>query len=251
MSGDFRIEVFLMLASCGSFSTAARKLGITQPAVSQNIAELEAEIGRPLFLRSSSGSTLTPAGEAFKVYAEQISRLYQSVSTLYPQRLSGDSPLKIGAIPFIAEKLLPAVIERFLISDENALFEICSPDSASCDIRFNLGASSDTLFNKGSHISTLQAAVLRGTSPRNAVWLPYLKLLPKGVRADFASDSISLLREYSEKYGASLYIPELAFQQSESCTRLPFALDIFLEILSETTASRLFRDICVEVFPTI
>ena len=41
MLEDFRLKVFLTVESEGSFTKAARNLGISQPAVSQNIAELE------------------------------------------------------------------------------------------------------------------------------------------------------------------------------------------------------------------
>ena len=40
MLGDFRLKVFEALSATGSFTRAAEQLGISQPAVSQNIAEL-------------------------------------------------------------------------------------------------------------------------------------------------------------------------------------------------------------------
>ena len=46
-----------------SFSAAAEQLGTTQPAVSQRISALEAEIGTPLFRRLHRGVVLTPEGE--------------------------------------------------------------------------------------------------------------------------------------------------------------------------------------------
>ena len=41
MLDDFRLRVFMMVAAEGSFTRAAQHLGVSQPAVSQNIAELE------------------------------------------------------------------------------------------------------------------------------------------------------------------------------------------------------------------
>lgn len=52
---------------CGSFGAAARELGTTQPAVSQRVAALEAELGVALFERRPGGAALTPAGA--KLYA--------------------------------------------------------------------------------------------------------------------------------------------------------------------------------------
>ena len=65
MLEDFRLKVFMAVKSEQSFTKAARSLGISQPAVSQNIAELEKELGVALFSRSRGEVTLTPAGISF------------------------------------------------------------------------------------------------------------------------------------------------------------------------------------------
>ena len=45
MLQDFRLKVFMAVAEYGSFTKAAESLGVSQPAVSQNIAELERNLG--------------------------------------------------------------------------------------------------------------------------------------------------------------------------------------------------------------
>jgi len=59
-----RLAVFLAIVDEGSFSGAADGLGVSQPAVSQAIRVLEAELGAPLFHRVARGVRLTDAGEA-------------------------------------------------------------------------------------------------------------------------------------------------------------------------------------------
>ena len=59
---DFRLRVFVTVAELGSFSAAARELGVSQPAVSQNVAELERQVGSALFERNKSSLSITPAG---------------------------------------------------------------------------------------------------------------------------------------------------------------------------------------------
>ena len=58
-----------------SFSRAAARLHRTQPAVSQAIAKLEAELGEVLLERSSRDGTLTDAGEVLREYALKLLNL--------------------------------------------------------------------------------------------------------------------------------------------------------------------------------
>ncbi|HFH3086316.1 TPA: LysR family transcriptional regulator [Pseudomonas aeruginosa] len=59
------LESFVRSAECGSFSAAARRLGLTPAAISRNVAQLEANLGVRLFQRSTRRLTLTEAGERF------------------------------------------------------------------------------------------------------------------------------------------------------------------------------------------
>lgn len=59
------LESFIRSAECGSFSAAARRLGVTPAAVSRNVAMLERNLGVRLFQRSSRSLTLTQDGERF------------------------------------------------------------------------------------------------------------------------------------------------------------------------------------------
>ena len=70
-----QLEVFLAVAREGEFSRAAEKLYRTQSAVSQSIRKLEAELGEPLFDRSSRDGLLTDAGRVLQEYAERLLNL--------------------------------------------------------------------------------------------------------------------------------------------------------------------------------
>lgn len=83
MLEDFRLKVFCTLAHCGSFTSTARKLGISQPAVSQNIAELEKFSGVHLLRRSRSGVELTDHGRDFLKHAEAILSGYSSLEARF------------------------------------------------------------------------------------------------------------------------------------------------------------------------
>lgn len=65
------IRCFLALADTGSFTRAAERLALTQAAVSQQVRQLEAQLG-PLLLRRPRAIELTPAGQAFLDYCQEV-----------------------------------------------------------------------------------------------------------------------------------------------------------------------------------
>ncbi|MFM2346859.1 MAG: hypothetical protein RL654_1612, partial [Pseudomonadota bacterium] len=63
---------FSTLATCGSLSAAARELGITTPAVSKHLAQMEARLGVLLVNRTTRRMSLTPEGEICLAHARRI-----------------------------------------------------------------------------------------------------------------------------------------------------------------------------------
>ncbi|MDB5591741.1 LysR family transcriptional regulator [Enterovirga sp.] len=74
-----RLRYFEAVARCGSFSRASSELHVAQPALSSQIAELEADFGVRLFTRHSRGVVLTEAGDALLTRTEQILQLMEDV----------------------------------------------------------------------------------------------------------------------------------------------------------------------------
>ena len=67
-----QLRYFVTVAEDGQMTRAARRLHIAQPALSQAISQLEAELGIELLVRHPRGVTLTPAGEAFLPKARAV-----------------------------------------------------------------------------------------------------------------------------------------------------------------------------------
>lgn len=67
-----QLRYFQAIARCGSFSRASAELHIAQPALSSQVAALEAELGAQLFVRHSRGVELTDAGRLLEGRAEAI-----------------------------------------------------------------------------------------------------------------------------------------------------------------------------------
>jgi len=69
---DFRLQVFVKVAKRLNLTQAAQELGISQPAVSKHVQELELQYNTQLLDRSSNKVALTPAGRLFLIHAEKI-----------------------------------------------------------------------------------------------------------------------------------------------------------------------------------
>ena len=135
---DFRLRIFMAVAEKGSFTLAAKALGVSQPAVSQNIAELEKSLGAELFLRRKGSVTLTPKGAAFKEYAGRILYWYTATEMMFgPEgKLSANKPVRISADGFIASHILPQALSKLLAFNPSLTFSIRSESSGNnSDIR--------------------------------------------------------------------------------------------------------------------
>lgn len=111
---DFRLKVFCSVARHLSFTRAAKQLGVTQPAISSHIQELEQELGVQLFVRHSNHIELTAAGEALLYHAERILRDYEKLHydmRVHSRGLSG--VLRLGASTTIARYMLPECLASF------------------------------------------------------------------------------------------------------------------------------------------
>ena len=83
MLEDFRLKVFMTVAQEGSFTKAAARLNVSQPAVSQHISELERITGVKLFERLRGEVVLTGQGRIFQIYAGRVLDAYESTVSLF------------------------------------------------------------------------------------------------------------------------------------------------------------------------
>ena len=138
MFEDFRLRIFMAVAEKGSFTLAAKALGVSQPAVSLNIAELEKSLSAELFLRRKGSVTLTPKGAAFKEYAGRILYWYTATEMMFgPEgKLSANKPVRISADGFIASHILPQALSKLLAFNPSLTFSLRSESSRNdSDIR--------------------------------------------------------------------------------------------------------------------
>ncbi|MBR0232056.1 MAG: LysR family transcriptional regulator [Clostridia bacterium] len=114
---DIRLEsykVFYTAAECGSFSEAAKKLYITQSAVSQQIKALENELGALLFVRGRKGAKLTSYGELLFEYVNGALERIESAESLFSRMKTLDEgSVRIGAGDTLTRHFLIDIIKAF------------------------------------------------------------------------------------------------------------------------------------------
>lgn len=212
MIEDSRLKIFTTVASCCSFTLAAKELGISQSAVSQNIAELEKSLGAELFVRSRGKIALTPAGKSLIEYAERILYWYSAASSLFS---SGGNPahqahVTIEACSAAADCFLAPALARLLSVMPGLSFSIIpqpAPD-ADCRIHLSVHQGQIPIGESSTIIRTLpplalsssdDATLLRVTSPGMlppgyslACWSGYSGMLPPELRARVCLESPSV-----------------------------------------------------------
>lgn len=110
----YQLEYFVEVAREGSFTRAARRVGIVQPALSQQIKRLEQELGTPLLVRDRRRTRVTPAGGILLEHARQLLALAAHAR----ESIAGLAGLKHGrltlaAIPAVSAFQLPEQLNRF------------------------------------------------------------------------------------------------------------------------------------------
>ncbi len=108
------LRVFVEVARTGSFSTAARNLGLTQPAVSFHIRSLEKEYGCTLVDRSLGRCRLTETGQALLRHAQRILKAEEELAReMEGRRGEPCGLLSLAASNIPGEYILPRVLTRY------------------------------------------------------------------------------------------------------------------------------------------
>jgi len=109
-----QLEYFLAVAEFGRFTQAAEAVHVSQPALSQQIKKLEAELGTPLFERLGRGTELTEAGELLLPRARRIlSEVESADEAISELRGIKNGSVTVGTVQTTGEYLIPGVVSRF------------------------------------------------------------------------------------------------------------------------------------------
>ena len=110
-----QLRAFCEALRRGSISRAAEHLGLTQPAVSLNVRDLEHELGEALLVRTTAGVEPTPAGERLHALADPLVRDADSLLSDFARHLDLAPPdgVRVASSNAGAAFVLPAYLKRF------------------------------------------------------------------------------------------------------------------------------------------
>lgn len=193
---------FLEAYRAGSVTAAAHRLGVSQPAVSERLARLEAHVGEPLFERSSRGLTPTPAADRLSArVSEPVDRL-RAAWTTRPDDAVGTVRIG-GASDLVAARVVPA---------------LASLPARGITLRFTLGLAPDLLAALADGALDLVVAATRPTQPgirsRSLVDEEFVL-----VGAPSAARSLDPARLRDDPAGALADLPLVAYDEDLSIVR--------------------------------
>lgn len=231
------IEVFLAAAEEGSISSAARRLGASPSAISQQLSGLEAALGAALLDRSTRPMQITPAGAMFRKHAQTIVNVAaEARAELARADMSGLTTLRLGMIEDFDAEVTP----RLLTSLAN--------DLRGCRFLLETGASHRLLDQLEARALDMVVAADTGTDlAADADWIevhpllvePFVVVAPVGAIAadrDVAMQLQALpLIQYSARHHMGRMIgAHLARQNLRLAHR--FELDSYSAILAMVAA---------------
>jgi DNA-binding transcriptional LysR family regulator len=124
---NFRLKVFRAVARHLNFRMAAEELLLTQPAVTQQIKALEAELDVALFDRAAGRVTLSVAGAALLPFAERLAALANEAREAVAATSSSHAgTLTLGASQTIGQYLLPRLIAGFVVDNPKVEINVVS-----------------------------------------------------------------------------------------------------------------------------
>lgn len=254
------LQILIAVADAGSLSAASKRLRVTQPTVSRRIAELEAAVGEPLFVRTVSGATPTAFAERLLEPARRMAEWAAEVDrTAERAETRPRGSVRITAPPGIAFDFLapfaawmrPKLPEVFLEVVSTVEYVDLSRREADLALRFAPPAARDVktlaaldlevaAFGSPSYARSLP----RRPKPAEVQWIgwahpfehlspnPELARLIPGFRPVFASDDFIVQQRAAEEGLGAIFLGQVEHRFSTG-TRL-VELDVDLGPIERT-----------------
>lgn len=137
MRPSFRqLQYIIAVADTGRFGLAAQQMNVSQPSLSTQIAEAEAELGVVIFSRGRSGATPTPGGQEVIRRARVILRELDDLRAAASGNSIFEGRLRLGVLPTIGPYLLPNVVR--ILHKEHPNFQLVVREESTRDLEEGL-----------------------------------------------------------------------------------------------------------------
>ncbi|MFD2865173.1 LysR substrate-binding domain-containing protein [Mucilaginibacter antarcticus] len=226
---DFRLRVFYEVSTRLSFTKAASRLNITQPAVSKHIQEMEHQLNVRLFSRNGNNIKLTPAGEIVHSYAAKIITAYSNLESELSQLSDiSEGIIHIGASTTVAQTVLPKIL---------ALLKKNHPKINFTFVQGNTDFITQQVINE-----TIDVAIVEGIKHNPQIsYTPFLK-----DEIVLVTSSKTKLAKRGEIKASELYDIPLVMREAGAGT-----LEVILEALRAAGIAPAQLDIEIELESTI
>jgi len=177
------LEIFLAVCDEGGLTSAARKLDLTQAAVSQQLAKIERDLGVQLVDRSVRPQQVTPAGYYLRQRARKLFGEFEDIRAGVARYRERDIPeLNIGLIESVAVALLPHLVSHL----KGKVGSLSITSGTTHPLMPELAAGSFDLI-----VTTEQPDGIDGAQAMPLLTEPLLMVLPKHERAPRHWDDIA------------------------------------------------------------
>jgi DNA-binding transcriptional LysR family regulator len=179
------LEIFLAVCETGAMAAASRQLNVTQPAVSQTIAELEAKSGVLLFDRTVRPLGLTPAGWLLRQRASALIAEALQIAPMLRETRKGKLPLvRIGLVDSLARSLTTALADFLMgcVEQNTILFGLTASHASAL-----MGRQLDMILGVDELVD------VDGLERWPLLEEPYVILLPKPLADAFPLPQLALL----------------------------------------------------------
>lgn len=123
---DPKLVTLLTVNELNSFTKAAQKLSLTQPAASQHVRQLEKELGVTIFVRGEGNLKLTSEGEIVIKYAKRIVSLYQNLQQSLKDERRHARKITVGITHTSESNIMVEVLAKYSSFSEGTRITIIS-----------------------------------------------------------------------------------------------------------------------------
>ena len=227
---SMQLEYFLAVARCGGFTAAARKLYVSQPALSKQLRLLEEELGVRLLVRRPRGVSLTPEGRKLLVRAGEVSRIIRDIPAELAEscgEVAGE--LDIACSQYLSHHFMPDLLKLLL-----RRYPGIRPR-----IRETSSELQETVLRDGRADIGIGTFLRPGTLPRHPIFHSDIVLV-RSVRSDLAGKKRVTKKEIAERH--LVCHPQGTDMYDAVCRILsPHRPRIFMESCSSVTIIELVR----------